>query len=866
MSANKECPWASNIKDEGIEKILKDISPSALSDMKEVACAVNAPPHLAGYIPAIHNFSKILPALIDLAEGELADDFTRWRIEIDKCLQQNDWSKTDPEFLSYSHRPYCLSNPLYVVLLTFDKFNIPEPISQIFTAHFYLSFRDNWLNMTQNTRSSAGLAFRSIQNGRGFSPALFERMYQNIDTSSREALASSLADIEMRITADLESGKVDLRPAITSYIRTLHLLFSNEIGKKGGGGSGNKGGGSSRLKELELNIAIPTYYSEVNSELIPKDISQHYDLGRPQREAAMHYGLALGDATTSRNAVTDLKPMGLSNEVVTDASYRKLRQKKIEQAIAIGNQFTATQWNQLNAYELYVLANELQKLSSDFTDIDGIPKRFLAAAIAISFARGNSMECILDTRVVRKRIKGACNHILIKKHNDGWDVQWLISADHIKDGRKTRWEMHNKSRSADHNPSVELAAPEWVANIVGCADDLRIKAKLSKRKTYLFTGKPSDYIAATQKWLKIILKKYPACRLSQMRIENYFVQFCMQNTKFDLAETAYAHGNIHLIQQTQLYYTAVPKTRVAYVYKQLWMQIDRAIQRESIAIEGESIIRVAKEQISMGDFINETSFLGSKITPLSKSVSSLVEFLKHNLESASQMSTFNGQRLIAYHNAYTAYTIFFLAYASGYRAAQDPFPDPRFLDPKTGFLVISDKDFDDAYCTRIIWLPSECVQQLLNYERHFRSVLSRLSLFNNKSYLELYNSIDAWMQIPKSPRKRQRMKEFQAPPYMFFIDDKYNCTPVQPGELQSIASKIFPFPINANRHYLRTELLERKCSSDILDAFLGHWHRGRESWGQFSSLSPRGFIRSIAPKLEELLRANRWKAIKSIES
>jgi len=105
--------------------------------------------------------------------------------------------------------------------------------------------------------------------------------------------------------------------------------------------------------------------------------------------------------------------------------------------------------------------------------------------------------------------------------------------------------------------------------------------------------------------------------------------------------------------------------------------------------------------------------------------------------------------------------------------------------------------------------------------------------------------------------------QFQSHRFLFFLDEKGNSRSVTPSEVRKVVHEIFPFPINVNRHYLRTELVERGCIPDITDAFMGHAHRGREPWNQFSSLSPQGYAKEVGPKLIEIIRENGWKAIRS---
>jgi len=42
------------------------------------------------------------------------------------------------------------------------------------------------------------------------------------------------------------------------------------------------------------------------------------------------------------------------------------------------------------------------------------------------------------------------------------------------------------------------------------------------------------------------------------------------------------------------------------------------------------------------------------------------------------------------------------------------------------------------------------------------------------------------------------------------------------------------------------------CDQEIIDAFMGHWSRGQEPWGEFSTVSSIELAKTIEPKLEGL--------------
>ncbi|MDQ6997742.1 MAG: hypothetical protein Q9M17_03420, partial [Mariprofundus sp.] len=723
-------PWPNPITEQLVDdKLGRGLGNNDTKLLSEIAHAIDAPTSLHGFITALENFRSVIPSIIDYLEPNETPIWSERIRTIDTFLKQINFEEIDDDLLSNNHIHFCASNPLYALFLRMKSFNLRQGLSEQFAAQFYLNYIELWAQASESIRQRAGLAMRSTSEGRGFDTIAFDEFQQMLDPSEGDVLIESLESFEDQYAStSLIANKGVIQPAAKQYLRALMLLFAGKLGKKKGGGGTRKGGGA-RLADLPNNQNIPTCLANTSDEEDEDETGLgnahvHHDIGQKQRETSLALGLAPRDGTSGLEAVTEEVPPKKSVAIATDKKRMKLRSAQIANAIAISNQFLPTQWQQLNTFDIHVLVRELMGLSDSDNTEYGIPSPLLAACIASSFVRGAPLDCMTKMKLVRKMIKGGDNHVLLRQKGNQWTAKWLIDGSFdIISRRKSNLEMAGLCRPIDENKTVILEVPAWVAHLLGTAKVKRDKLNLANRQRLLFPDTCGDYLRAAKNWLKKIRCKYPACRLTLNRIECYFVQCCTQFAKFDLAETAYCHGHVHLIQETQLYYTAVAKGRIAYIYNQVWMQIDDLIQKERRIINDIHSHAVAPQQMTIGDYRNASAFLGSEITPTKKTVSGLVSFLKTMIAQAEKKKIPHWERTIAYHNAYTTYTILFLAYASGYRAAQDPFPDPRFLDEKTGFLVISDKDFDDSYCTRIIWLPPECVQQMKYYQAPLESVV-----------------------------------------------------------------------------------------------------------------------------------------------
>jgi hypothetical protein len=76
---------------------------------------------------------------------------------------------------------------------------------------------------------------------------------------------------------------------------------------------------------------------------------------------------------------------------------------------------------------------------------------------------------------------------------------------------------------------------------------------------------------------------------------------------------------------------------------------------------------------------------------------------------------------------------------------------------------------------------------------------------------------------------------------------------VRPKLIEPLLKPYLDVAANTHRRFLRTELVERHCPHEIVDAFMGHWQHGEEPFGQFSSFSFAHYVATLRRYLEPLL-------------
>lgn len=231
-----------------------------------------------------------------------------------------------------------------------------------------------------------------------------------------------------------------------------------------------------------------------------------------------------------------------------------------------------------------------------------------------------------------------------------------------------------------------------------------------------------------------------------------------------------------------------------------------------------------------GDSFDGEERIGSAGVPRTAAVQVAVGALKASIPRLDRGRP-EVAKLVAFHNAYTAYTATMALWATGIRAIRDPI-EFELTDVQAGFLTVSDKDGDEYADARVVWIAPVLRDQLRHYERH------RQRLLDHSTFSFLRGGTYSWL---------------------FFVDD---ARPLQvtPSSLERFRHPGYGFRSNAQRHYLRTHLRERGVSGLVVDAWLGHGRFGEEAYGRYSCLSPLDVRDAVAEPITDLLDELGWTA------
>lgn len=153
---------------------------------------------------------------------------------------------------------------------------------------------------------------------------------------------------------------------------------------------------------------------------------------------------------------------------------------------------------------------------------------------------------------------------------------------------------------------------------------------------------------------------------------------------------------------------------------------------------------------------------------------------------------------------------------------------------------LAEKDNRYSEKARAICLPPLLDAQFFHYRQHFRALSRRLGLSH----------------------KLKSQKQADLP--LLVIGGGGKIQALRPAWIEEqLRSRFAPLPANFHRSFLRTELLERGCCPEAVDAFMGHANLGESPYSLHSTLDYGLFWAEIENALRSLHEALELEAIPS---
>lgn len=498
-----------------------------------------------------------------------------------------------------------------------------------------------------------------------------------------------------------------------------------------------------------------------------------------------------------------------------------LEVKHVANALSLSNQMFPFVKNELTPHEVKVMLDRLQEDDPLGKHVEGVK-----LAVALMFWCGAMFETVCETSFVTKEseLKGIPLRILLEQ--DGRLALLVRIPELLK-------VVHRPDKAYPVVSSLRLELPPLLEKLV--RNFVKTMGRNAPCRLFSDSKPLRDAIC---RWIRP-MNREGLLQLSLVRISNYLVRQLIYYPGCDLAGALIMTGRMHFLGRSRMHYTAFDQATLAEIHKKVCQLLAR---------HGTVLVKdVVFETISPGP---KSKMVGTPFRPRQDAIFSLVgemKFLVRNLFANLNPSDYSGLR--RFHEVYTAYTCLFVNFSTTYRAVCDPSFLRGQIDRGTGLGILQDKDDRQGYNTRLIWVWDECFQQLDNYREHAEKLFSMIAPFS-----------PTLVKIIWEHGAEDRFSRF------FALDEDNRANLMSPTSLEMTLEKYFDYvlPANSHRHYLRSGLLERGCSPEVVDAFLGHWARGEEPWSRFSGLSPILYREELKRCLVPILEDAGWSALEGL--
>lgn len=212
----------------------------------------------------------------------------------------------------------------------------------------------------------------------------------------------------------------------------------------------------------------------------------------------------------------------------------------------------------------------------------------------------------------------------------------------------------------------------------------------------------------------------------------------------------------------------------------------------------------------------------------------------------AQLHSVDRKDVVAYHNAYTEYSLALMLYATGHRPVNDPLCFRSQLDEVAGFALFDDKASNESRRYRLSYLPDVAQQQMIYYLEHLSSLLAYLK---NRRQPELRAALE---QILSGSRSQKLP--------LFFYLRAGRVEGIGHVDISSMFRRYSPVPGNIHRKWIATTLTKQKAPSWLTACCLGHMETRVLPNGNFCHESHLEIRQHINNHLNPALLAAGWQS------
>lgn len=276
--------------------------------------------------------------------------------------------------------------------------------------------------------------------------------------------------------------------------------------------------------------------------------------------------------------------------------------------------------------------------------------------------------------------------------------------------------------------------------------------------------------------------------------------------------------------EPRMFYTRYRISRIVQAYEKACKRMAKIFGHPTMAVD--SLLNSRTDE-----------WVGSRFVVQFDVLKRCIADLQEHLDQRFQSRNRNQQR--NYHQRYLIYTILYQSIMTAYRAVNNPLQVYREWERAKGqseLLVVSLSDKDSVYLenARLAIIPKPLAAQFDHFARH------------------IANLEKTFPAILLSPLRDPLTAEVI--PFFTLSADAYKLGLVDVTWLTLALKGIsgVPLPPNFQRGFLRTELLDRGCPPEVIDAFMGHANQGEVPFAGLSTFDYQQYINTINRYLLEI--------------
>jgi hypothetical protein len=388
----------------------------------------------------------------------------------------------------------------------------------------------------------------------------------------------------------------------------------------------------------------------------------------------------------------------------------------------------------------------------------------------------------------------------------------VVPCPHLGEGYEPRGADCDHYRPAVERIDVELPRQlKWVGLLM----------QFVSKKAWATLFSKANHVESAGEFIRRVNKSY-ASRLTLARISQFQARQLAVTTG-DRADAALLTGGT---AGARPYYYAPSLAHLGWCYESMWKGAYKGM-----GLPPEKASWAKRAYTKSWDEPSEP-FTGSRACPTEEGVALMVEAMVKHCRSVLRGRR-SKLRMRRVHNALVGYTCQMILWHTGIRAVNDPV-EIGLYDPVTNLLGVSDKNNDSYYSSRVVWIPPIAQRQINAYQKH---------------------SLEYQRQFPHLAEQGNKL---------FFVDEDNRAVPVRVELLKQQLPEGHVYPLNAQRHYLRTRLRELDVPAQSIDALLGHGALGEEPYARHSCYSAARLREDIEAAIFHLSEKAGWVVLQGL--